>query len=102
VLYYSANWQVLEVRKSGAVQAQQVWSRVYVDALILRDRNADGNKANGPNGDGLEQRLYVAQDAIFNVTALIGTSGEVVERYYYQAYGLPTVRNPSFQPTAKN
>jgi hypothetical protein len=44
----------------------------------------------------------VAQDAIFNVTALIGTSGEVVERYYYQAYGLPTVRNPSFQPTAKN
>ncbi len=101
VLYYSANWQVLEERESGVVQAQQVWSPVYVDALILRDRNADGNNTNGPNGDGLEQRHYVAQDANFNVTALIdGSTGAVVERYYYQAYGVPTVLDANFVPRA--
>ena len=90
---------MLEERESGVVQAQQVWSPVYVDALILRDRNADDNNTNGPNGDGLEQRHYVAQDANFNVTALINaTTGAAVERYYYQAYGVPTVLDANFVP----
>src|SRR5207302_5137671 len=81
-LYYSAAWQVLEERVSGVTKAQYVWSPVYVDALVERDRDADGN-----SGNGLEERLYVQQDANWNVTALVDTSGNVKERYIYDPYG---------------
>jgi RHS repeat-associated protein len=63
-----------------------------VDALVLRDRDA-----NGQGGDGLEERLWVQQDANFNVTALVNASGSVVERYVYDPYGSVTVLNGSWQ-----
>jgi RHS repeat-associated protein len=75
-LYYSAAWQVLEERVGGVAKAQYVWSPVYVDALVERDRDADGSAANG-----LEERLYALQDANWNVTALVEAAGQVVERY---------------------
>ncbi len=90
-LYYSASWQVLEERVGGAAQAQYVWSPVYVDALVLRDRDADGNSANG-----LEERLWVQQDDNGNVTALANGSGSIVERYGYDSYGSPTVLDASW------
>src|SRR5439155_11587138 len=66
-LYYSKDWQVLEEQDSGVVRAQNVWSPVYVDALVLRDRD--------PNGSGvLSERLYVQQDVNWNVTAIVNTS----------------------------
>jgi RHS repeat-associated protein len=83
-LYYSDQWQVLEERVGGVVKLSYVWSPVYVDALIARDRDT--------NGDGtLDERLYAVQDANFNVVALFDTSGIVVERYAYDPYGTPTV-----------
>jgi RHS repeat-associated protein len=90
-LYYSAAWQVLEERGDVAAWAQYVWSPVYVDALVERDRDADGNAANG-----LEERLYALQDANYNVTALVNTSGSVVERYAYDPYGQPAVLTPAW------
>jgi YD repeat-containing protein len=71
-LYYSDQWQVLEERVDGDTVTQYVWSAVYVDAMILRDRDADAN-----TGNGLEERIYVLHDANYNVTALVDTSGEV-------------------------
>jgi RHS repeat-associated protein len=62
---------------------------VYVDALILRDRDTDANGS-------LDERLWVVQDANFNVTALVNTSGTVVERYAYDPYGVATVMNASW------
>src|SRR5262249_33274179 len=57
-LYYSDQWQVLEERVGGVVKLSYVWSPVYVDALIVRDRDT--------NGDGtLDERLYAVQDANF-------------------------------------
>ena len=51
---------------------------------MLRDRDS--------NGDGtLDERLYVAQDANHNVTALFDNSGTVVERYAYDPFGQATV-----------
>jgi YD repeat-containing protein len=38
-LYYSATWQVVEERVGTNVQIQNVWSPVYVDSLIERDRD---------------------------------------------------------------
>jgi RHS repeat-associated protein len=93
-LYYSVSWQVLEERDgSGAVQAQYVWSPVYVDALALRDRDSDGNGT-------LDERLYAQQDANFNVTALVNTAGQVVERYAYDPYGQVIVLAPGWTAVA--
>jgi RHS repeat-associated protein len=80
-LYYSKDWQVLEERSLGTVQARNVWSPVYVDAMVLRDGS---------------QRLYVQQDANWNVTGIVGNSGGwmVLERYAYDPYGKATVLDP--------
>jgi RHS repeat-associated protein len=84
-LYYSSQWQVLEERVGGAAKAQYVWSPVYVNAMIERDRDADGNSSNG-----LEERLYAQTDANWDVTALVGTAGTVAERYVSDPFGAVT------------
>ncbi len=82
-LYYSADWQVLEERVGGAAKVHYVWSPVYVDALVLRDRDTGGGT--------LSERLWVQQDADWNVTALVNGSGTVMERYAYDPYGTVVV-----------
>jgi RHS repeat-associated protein len=89
--YYSANWQVLEEREGGTAKRQYVWSPVFVDALVLRDRDADNDGSHT-----LEERLYAQQDANFNVTAVMNTSGAVQERYLYDPYGARTVSDASY------
>ncbi len=96
-LYYSNNWQVLEerVNNSPSATVQYVWSPVYMDALVLRDRDTDGDTS-------LDERLYVQQDANFNVTAVTNISGAVVERYVYDAYGRATFLNPGYGTPGSN
>jgi RHS repeat-associated protein len=92
-LYYSAQWQVLEERVGGAAKAQYVWSAAYVDALVERDRD--------PNNSGtLSERLYVQQDANYNVTALLDVNGNVVERYAEDPYGAVTVLSATWTTLA--
>ncbi|WP_439623362.1 RHS repeat-associated core domain-containing protein [Gemmata sp.] len=88
-LYYSADWQVLEEKVGANTAARYVWSPVYVDALVLRDRDTDANGT-------LDERLWVAQDANWNVTALIDGTGTVVERYAYDPFGVQTVYDASY------
>jgi RHS repeat-associated protein len=57
--------------------------------LVLRDRDADGNGT-------LEERLYVQQDANFNVTAIISATGAVQERYACDPYRQPMVLAPDW------
>jgi len=93
-LVYSIQWQVLEEIVDGHVTARNVWSPIYVDAMILRDRDTDNDEFHT-----LDERLWVQQDANFNVTALIGkVEGvrTVVERYMYDTYGAVTVLNADF------
>jgi uncharacterized protein RhaS with RHS repeats len=82
--YYSDQDQLIEEEVGGAATARYVWSPVYVKALVLRDF------ATGAPGT-LNQRLWVQQDANWNVTALVNGSGVVVERYIYTPYGVTTV-----------
>jgi RHS repeat-associated protein len=63
-----------------------VWGLRYIDECILRDKSGGA-------------RLYALQDANWNVDALVDTSGAVVERFSYSAYGVPAFLNPNF--TAK-
>jgi RHS repeat-associated protein len=86
-LYYSAAWQVVEERTGGNV-TQYVWSPVYVDALIERDSGG--------------QRLYVQQDANWNVTAIVDSTGNPKERYAYDPYGQPSVLAPDWTARASS
>jgi RHS repeat-associated protein len=88
-LYFSKDWQVLEERDTSGtvVRAENVWSPVYVDALVLRDRD--------PSGAGsFSERLYTQQDANWNVTAVINSAGAVQERYVYDPYGQASFLDP--------
>jgi hypothetical protein len=76
-LYYDSAWQLLEEDVSGCMQDQYVWSPVFIDAMIERDTPT--------------QRLYGEQDADWNVTALVDSSGNVQERYIYDPYGAVTI-----------
>jgi RHS repeat-associated protein len=82
-LYFSKDWQVVEEQSGGVMQTQYVWSPVYVDAMVERD-TSDGT------------RLYVQQDANWNVTAVVDVTGTVQERYVYDAYGTATFLAPDW------
>jgi len=92
-LYYSDAWQVLEERVGGQTTVQYVWSPVYVDALVLRGRDSDGDGT-------LDERLWVVQDANYNVTVLFDNAGHVVERYVYDPFGQATVLDASWNVLA--
>lgn len=82
-------WQVLTEKVGSNVTKRYVWSPVYVDAMVLRDRDTDANGT-------LDERLWVQQDANWNVTALVDGSGAVVERYVYDPYGVRAVYDISY------
>jgi RHS repeat-associated protein len=97
-VYYSDQWQVLEERTGASgltLHAQYVWSPVYVDALVLRDYDAN---ASGTFTVG--ERVYALQDANFDVTALVtwqtGTTWAVSERFLYDPYGKFTTYDGSW------
>jgi RHS repeat-associated protein len=105
--YYNSSWQILETRLSESentapdtldVEMQYVWSTRYIDAPVLRDRDADEDSETGDLGQtdsGLEERVYYLTDANpgapGNVTCLVDTGGDVAERYVYDPYGNATV-----------
>jgi RHS repeat-associated protein len=88
-LYYNNLWQVIEERVNSQTQTQYVWDPLASDTLVERDSNPDSN-------GNLALRLYAQQDANGNVTALVATSGNVVERFVYDAYGQVTVLAPDW------
>ena len=81
--YYTRNWQIVEERigSSSSADRQFVWGRRYVDDLIVRDVGS--------------QRLYVLHD-YFHPVALSDTSGSILERYGYDAYGEARIMDSAF------
>lgn len=92
--YYSDQWQILEVRLADGTEAdrQFVWGQRYMDDLVLRDRDVD-------HDGSLDERLFVLHD-YFNPTAIANSSGEVLERYSYHAFGSPLIMAPNFTSRA--
>jgi len=97
--YYTPAGQVAEER-FAANQAnketlavprkfQYVWDIRYIHAAVLRDEDTDAD--NDCTDSGGSERLYYTQDANFNVTALVETDGDVIERYVYDPYGKRTI-----------
>lgn len=91
--WFSLNWQVLETRPADGKTTQQVWSPVYVDAMVCRDRDTDANGT-------LDERVYPLHDVNFDVTALVNTSGTVIERFTYDRYGTFTVLDANWTTDA--
>ncbi len=83
---FSSNWQLLEEKVGSNTKTRNVWSPVYVDSLVSRDRDTDANGS-------LDERLFALQDANFNVTAITNTSGAVQEKYTETPFGATTFRN---------
>jgi RHS repeat-associated protein len=88
--YLNEAWQTLEVRKDADTDPYEhfIWHPYYIDALLLRDYDADT--------DGAATRYYYTHDANFNVTAVTGNTGTVVERYNYTPYGQLIVLDANF------
>ena len=100
--FYNSAWQVLETRDTTTESDQPenlqpdwqyVWSPRYIDAPVLRDKNTDA--------DGLcdDERIYYLGDANFNVTTLVDTGGDAVERYLYEPYGKETIYDGAWGST---
>ena len=71
------------------LEVPYVWSESYLDALVERDQYSGGAQT---------QRLYAQQDANYDTTALVDTTGTVQERYLYDPYGVVTVTDASYNP----
>ena len=84
--FFSSDWQLLETKVGSNTVTRNVWSPVYVDGMVLRDRDTDANGT-------LDERLYALQDANWSTTALVNTSGTVQERYTYTPFGQVTFRD---------
>ena len=100
--FYNSAWQVLETRDTTTESDQPenlqpdwqyIWSPRYIDAPVLRDKNTDA--------DGLcdDERIYYLGDANFNVTTLVDTGGDAVERYLYEPYGKETIYDGTWEST---
>ena len=71
---------------------QYVWdpgAPGYIDAPVVRFHDGDTNGT-------IDDTLYYTTDANMNVTALVDTSGTVLERVVYDPYGNPTFYDGSW------
>jgi len=100
--YYNSDWQLVEARQSPISNPQSltsyVWSARYIDSPIVRfhDGNGDGDYLDA--GDNIR---YYTTDANYNVTATTdAATGDIVERYVYNAYGKATVYSPTWSNPA--
>ena len=91
-LFYSTQDQLLESRFAN-IYGQNVWGLGYVNNLVVRDRNADGNMSTGNlglTGSGLEEREYYQHDKQFSTISYTNQTGTVGQRYIYDPYGTIT------------
>ena len=88
-IYYDRQWRSVEERdtSTGTVKVQHAWSPLDRWTLIRRKRNASGSTLN--------ETLFCLRDYLDPV-ALANTSGAVVERYSYDAFGTVRIMNAAF------
>ncbi|MDO4571561.1 MAG: RHS repeat-associated core domain-containing protein [Planctomycetia bacterium] len=84
--YYNRNWQCLTEYANSSVtpDTTYVWGLRYVDDLLCRTQNS--------------QTLYPLTDPNWNVVALVDSTGTLVERYTYNAFGKLHIYDGNFTP----
>jgi len=82
--YYNDNWQVLtETDGNGDTQRRYIYGN-YIDEVLVMVA------PNEPND------YYYTHDHLYSPVALMNDSGDVVERYEYDAYGKPYFMDAGF------
>ncbi|MDR0610649.1 MAG: hypothetical protein LBG58_11100, partial [Planctomycetaceae bacterium] len=82
--FFNENWQEIESVTNDQVTSY-VWGLRYIDDLVLREKG--------------EERLYSLADPNWNVVAICNITGDIQERYAYDAFGKRNVFDANF--TAK-
>jgi RHS repeat-associated protein len=80
---YYAGQQMVQSNVTGGAGYEYVWSPRYIDAPIVRSALTTGQ-----NGIQANTQYYFLGDANYNVTALLNSTGAVVEHYSYTPYGV--------------
>ena len=90
--YYNNKWQCVEERLSATSSPTKryIWHPHYIDSLAVSYTDLD---ANGVLTGAREGTHYYLHDANYNVTGVLDSSGNVVERYHYSPYGEVTILN---------
>jgi len=84
LFYHNPEWQVLaEYNGAGALQRYYVYGN-YIDEPLVMRRQSDS------------EDYYYAHDHLYSVVVLLDDSGNVVERYEYDAYGTVHIMDSSF------
>src|SRR2546422_4472942 len=89
IMYYSANWQLLEERVDDDQENQAgetrrfeyVWGLRYIDDLIMRHLFTD------PLGTPVASTYYHCTDAQYSTVSVLDSAAHVLERVYYNEYG---------------
>ena len=80
--YYSDNWQVLsEYNGSGTLEKNFVYGNYIDEVLVMNDGTND---------------YFFIHDHLFSPAALLNSSGSVLERYEYDAYGNTHIMDASY------
>ena len=86
IMYYSANWQLLEERIDDDALAQEpevnrhmqyIWGKRYIDDIVLRRQNSDFG--NDDPDITYEDTWYHLTDALFSTVAIVNSAGVEVE-----------------------
>ena len=85
-IYYDRQWRSVEEREGSTVKVQHTWSPLDRWTLIRRKRSVSGT---------LDESLFCLRDYLDPV-ALANTSGNVVERYSYDAFGTVQIMDAAF------
>jgi RHS repeat-associated protein len=85
--FYDDTRIVEEQDTAGLTLATYVYG-TYIDEILTMDRAG--------------QAYYYHQNSLWSVEAITDSAANVVERYAYDAYGLPAIQNGSGMPTPAN
>ncbi|MDR2409259.1 MAG: RHS repeat-associated core domain-containing protein, partial [Bacteroidales bacterium] len=79
--FFNENWQEVESVTNNQVTSY-VWGLRYIDDLVLREKG--------------EERLYSLADPNWNVIAICDSTGDIQERYTYDAFGVIVYQSENF------
>jgi RHS repeat-associated protein len=85
--YFYDDARIIEEQNGGVTQATYIYGN-YVDEILTMDRGG--------------QPYYYHQNALWSVEAITNSAANPVERYTYDAYGIPAVTDGSFNPIPPN
>ena len=93
VIFVYDGWRCIEERENGQAVRQFVFGGLYLDEVLLFDKDTDAD-GDCTDAGGSSRYLYATNDN-YNVVAVTDGSGTLVERIQYDPYGQPTCTRTS-------